>query len=185
MDRRGFLIQFSSGLIATVPPLSSLLAGCASPVRDTLAPPAGFAGQAWWRTMAAVQARLLPSESGAPGAREIHAEAFLHGVLADPRLAPADRAFLIGGVETLEKFARDMTAKRFVDLSDEQRDAVLRGLETTPDGRRWLTEMLSYLMEALLGDPVYGGNPDGIGWRWLAHNPGFPQPPAGKRYFLL
>ncbi len=182
MNRRAFLIQL--GGFAAAPALSSLLAGCAVPVREVLAPPPGFAEQGW-RTLTAVQAHLLPSESGAPGAREIQAEAFLRGVLADPRLAPADRAFLIGGVATLEKYARDTTTRHFVDLSHGQREAVLRGLEATPDGRRWLTEMLGYLMEALLGDPVYGGNPDGIGWNWLAHNPGFPRPPAGKRYFLL
>jgi gluconate 2-dehydrogenase gamma chain len=27
---------------------------------------------------------------------------------------------------------------------------------------------------------VYGGNPDGIGWRWLGHVPGYPRPPADK-----
>ena len=185
MDRRHFLIRLGRGLIATVPPLSSLLAGCAAPLRATLDPPAGSTGPAWWRTMAAVQAHLLPSEPGAPGAREIHAEAFLRGVLADPGLAPSDRAFLIGGVQTVEQLARRTTGRLFVELSHAERESVLRGVGETPGGGRWLEEMLGYLMEALLGDPAYGGNPDGIGWRWLAHTPGFPQPPASKRYFLL
>lgn len=180
MNRRMFLIRIG-GLAAVTP----LLAGCISPVRDVPAPPAaGFAEQAW-QTMLMVQAHLLPTEPGAPGAREIHAEVFLRGALADPRLAPAERAFLVEGVESLDKLAHDMTGKRFIELSHDRREAVLRGLEETPQGRRWLGEMLGYLMEALLGDPVYGGNPDGIGWSWLAHTPGFPRPPANKRYFLL
>ncbi|MCR4300082.1 MAG: gluconate 2-dehydrogenase subunit 3 family protein [Sulfuricaulis sp.] len=179
MDRRTFLIHF--GGLAAAPALSSLLTGCASPVREALAPPPGFD----WRTLAAVQAHLLPSESSAPGAREIHAEAYLRGVLADPKLAPADRAFLIDGVESIGKLARGMTGKHFVELSHDEREAVLRGFGEMPEGERWLEEMLGYLMEALLGDPVYGGNPDGVGWQWLAHNPGFPRPPADKRYFLL
>lgn len=179
MDRRTFLIDF--GGLAAAPALSSLLAGCALTVREALPPPPGFD----WRTLAAVQAHLLLSEPRAPGAREIRAEAYLRGVLADPKLAPADRAFLIDGVESINKLARGMTGKHFVELSNDRREAVLRGFEATPDGERWLAETLGYLMEALLGDPVYGGNPDGIGWRWLAHNPGFPRPPANKRYFLL
>jgi gluconate 2-dehydrogenase gamma chain len=37
-------------------------------------------------------------------------------------------------------------------------------------------------MEALLTDPAYGGNPGGIGWRWLQHVPGYPRPPMDKIY---
>ena len=39
-----------------------------------------------------------------------------------------------------------------------------------------------YIFEALLSDPVYGGNPEGIGWRWLGHRPGFPRPNQRNRY---
>ncbi len=180
MNRRGFLIRFG-GLIATLP---ALPAGGAPPPRAVAAPPAGFPPETW-QTIAAVQAHMFPSEPNAPGAREIRAEAYLRGVLADPRLASADRAFLIEGVESIEKLARSLTGKRFVELSHDEREAVLRGFEATSDGKHWLAETLGYLMEALLGDPVYGGNPDAIGWRWLAHTPGFPRPPADKRYFLL
>ena len=31
-------------------------------------------------------------------------------------------------------------------------------------------------------DPVYGGNPEMIGWKWLEHQPGFPAPIEGKTY---
>lgn len=183
MDRRGFLIRFG-GLIATVPPLSALLAGCVAPVRDVPAPPTGFPAQTW-RTLVAVQEHLLPPEPGAPGASEIQAEAFLRGVLADPGLAPADRALFIGGAELLAQRVRDLTGETFADLPDERRETVLRQFEATPEGERWIGGLLDHLMEALLGDPVYGGNPGGIGWNWLAHTPGFPRPPADKRYFLL
>ena len=49
----------------------------------------------------------------------------------------------------------------------------------------WLSLLLTYLLEALLADPVYGGNPGGIGWQWLAHQPGFPTPPADKTWYKL
>jgi gluconate 2-dehydrogenase gamma chain len=45
-----------------------------------------------------------------------------------------------------------------------------------------LSLLLYYIFEALLSDPVYGGNPGGIGWQWLEHQPGFPRPPADKIY---
>ena len=49
-------------------------------------------------------------------------------------------------------------------------------------GENWLSTLLLYIFEALLTDPVYGGNPNGIGWKWLGHNPGLPRPTADKRY---
>jgi gluconate 2-dehydrogenase gamma chain len=52
-------------------------------------------------------------------------------------------------------------------------------------GRAWLSLLLYYIFEALLSDPVYGGNPGEIGWRWLEHQPGFPRPPADKIYGSL
>jgi len=45
--------------------------------------------------------------------------------------------------------------------------------------------MMSYLIEALLSDPVYGGNKDQKGWLWLEHIPGFPTPGPDKVYFKL
>ena len=182
MDRRSFLV--GAGAWAAAPVLAPLAAGCLAPVRDAGAPPPGFTEERW-RTVAAVQAHLLPSEPNAPGAREIRAESFLRGVLGDPRFAPAERAFLIGGVETVNKLAHEAAGRPFVALSPAQRESVLRAFEATPEGGRWLAEMLGYLLEAALGDPVYSGNPGGIGWNWLAHNPGFPRPPVNKRYFLL
>ena len=40
-------------------------------------------------------------------------------------------------------------------------------------------------VEALLADPVYGGNFDQTGWRWLSHQPGFPRPSADKTWYRL
>ena len=45
--------------------------------------------------------------------------------------------------------------------------------------------ILTYLLQALLTDPVYGGNPNGVGWKWLHHQPGFPRPPKDETYFKL
>jgi len=59
---------------------------------------------------------------------------------------------------------------------------MLHQITKSKAGRRWVSKLLSYICEALLGDPVYGGNPDGIGWKWLNHHPGFPRPPKHKRY---
>jgi gluconate 2-dehydrogenase gamma chain len=67
--------------------------------------------------------------------------------------------------------------KEFVALSERERERVLRDFEDTHEGDLWLTLVLGYTLEAYVGDPSYGGNPDEVVWRWLGHRPGFPRPP--------
>jgi gluconate 2-dehydrogenase gamma chain len=140
---------------------------------------------ATWRTLAAVQAHLLPSEAEAPGGAEVNALGYLLGMLGKPDFDMADPGSLIQGAAEIERLSVDGPGCPFADLSEAEREAVLRTFETTEAGRRWLAGLLGTLIEALLADPVYGGNAEGVGWRWLDHNPGFPRPPADKRYFLL
>ena len=138
-----------------------------------------------WRIIDAVQQHLFPSEPDAPGAREIKALDYLKRIAAD-RMQDADkRDFILQGAGWLEDMSRRITRKSFLLIDAAQREQVLRRIEASEAGSNWLAQMLLYLIEALLADPVYGGNPQGIGWRWLAHTPGFPTPPPGKRYMEL
>lgn len=138
-----------------------------------------------WRLLGLVQDHLFPSESQAPGAREINALPYLQWVLSDPGLEPASRDFFARGVTRLQALSRTETGVPFADLEHARREQVLRTLERESEGRKWITELLHYLFEAALTDPVYGGNPGGIGWQWLKHQPGFRRPDAGTRYFML
>jgi len=66
-----------------------------------------------------------------------------------------------------------------------QREQLLQRIAQANAGENWLSLLLMFIFGALLGSPVYGGNPDGIGWRWLEHNPGFPQPTSNNTYKKL
>lgn len=138
-----------------------------------------------WQTIAAVQEHLFPAEDNAPGASDINAAHYLHFVLSDETLEAPDRELIIDGTVKLEALIRSRLGKQFDRLTEEQKETSLREFESASVGRKWITEMLGYIFEALLTDPVYGGNPNGVGWKWLGHRPGFPRPPADKRYFLL
>ena len=135
--------------------------------------------------LAAVQQHLFPSEPDSPGASEINALAYLNTVLADPKMDEEEKAFIRNGTGWLEELARKEQGKAFTDLNTVQREQMLRRIEQSSAGENWLATLLLYLFEALLSDPVYGGNPNGIGWRWLEHQPGFPRPPADKIYGKL
>ena len=135
-----------------------------------------------WQIVDAVQQHLLPCESEAPGAHEIGALNYLKYILNKDPNKQWDRDFTLKGAGWLEDMAHQLIQASFLTLDETKREQVLRHIEKSEAGKNWLSMLLLYLIEALLADPVYGGNKDKIGWRWLAHIPGFPTPPAGKRY---
>jgi gluconate 2-dehydrogenase gamma chain len=168
LSRRAFLLASAGGLAALFASAGSL-AVRANP----------------WPVLAAVQDHLFPSEPGAPGAREIRALAYLQGVLGDPRGDREEQRFILKGVDWLEDLGRQRHKASFLDLDPIRREQMLRMVANSDQGENWLSTLLLYLCEALLTDPVYGGNPDGIGWAWLGHQPGFPRPTPEKRYGVL
>jgi gluconate 2-dehydrogenase gamma chain len=141
-----------------------------------------------WRTLAVVQEHLLPAEPGAPGAPgagDVRATAYLDAVLADPDLDPEVRPFIVQGVGWLDQLAQAGDERPFVELDAADREDLLRGISDSASGDRWLSLLIGYTLEALLADPLYGGNPGGIGWTWLEHDPGLPRPTAANIYGRL
>lgn len=172
-NRRSVLLRLAGGSVTALFPLPVVLAA-------ERPPEPGDAAR--WRTIGAVQDHLLPSEPGAPGAREIRATAYLQWVVRDERLDAREREFILRGADWLDGVARERELLSFPELAEAARERVLRAVTASAAGENWLSTLLVYLFEALLVDPVYGGNPDGVGWRWLGHTPGFPRPPADKIY---
>jgi gluconate 2-dehydrogenase gamma chain len=173
IDRRGFL-RAAAALAAAMGPAAWLRAATGREL-----PPRFDA------IIAALQAHLLPSAAGAPGANDINALGYLHGVFADPLVEEREKSFLASGADWLEDSAADAHQRSFTALSAGERETLLRAVERSRAGRDFIALVLYYLLEALLTDPVYGGNPDAVGWRWLEHAPGFPRPEPGSRAFEL
>lgn len=138
-----------------------------------------------WLTLSAVQQHLFPAETDAPGASDINALGYLQHMLQAPDMDEEYRDFIKQGVTWLNDIAKKQQSNAFIQLDESQREQVLRSIENSRAGERWLSSLLSYLLEALLSDPVYGGNPDGVGWQWLEHQPGYPTPPKDKIYYKL
>ena len=138
-----------------------------------------------WKTLAEVQEHLFPAAADTPGASDIQAIVYLHNTIENPAADGEDKAFLFNGVGWLNDLCREKTGLAFVDLNEQKKESLLRQIEQSRAGRNWLSLLLTYVLEALLADPVYGGNPDGIGWQWLEHQPGYPRPPADKSWYKL
>ncbi len=138
-----------------------------------------------WLTIDVVHNHLFPSETDSPGAKEINALAYLRNVIGNPMIDQEEKEFIVNGVKWLNDLSLEQHKAVFAQLSYSQRTDILHQITKSKSGRRWVSKLLSYIFEALLSDPVYGGNPDGIGWKWLNHHPGFPRPPKHKRYWNL
>ena len=164
--------RFLQGALAGV---SAWLAG---PWRARAADPAADLDR--WAVLAATLERLLPDDGDGPGARELGAAGYLRAALAGPRIPADERRFVLQGAEWLDDAARQEAGAPFTALPAAEQDAVLTTIARSTAGERWLAHLLDYGLEALLADPVYGANPGGAGWAWLAHRPGLPRPPAGK-----
>lgn len=138
-----------------------------------------------WRTFASVQNHLFPDDGNGPGANHINATAYLKFILAAPDTDKTEHDFILDGVDWLNRLAIARHKSVFTGCLASQRENLLGEISKGDAGERWLSHLMQYIIEALLSDPVYGGNPDGIGWQWLEHQPGFPHPPANKRYMDL
>lgn len=138
-----------------------------------------------WETLSEVLQHLFPAADDTPGASDINAIVYLHNTLENPAADGEDRAFIANGAGWLNELTQERFHRPFTSLDTTQRETVLRQIEQSRAGERWLSLLLTYLIEALLADPVYGGNPNGIGWKWLEHQPGFPTPPPDKTWYKL
>lgn len=135
------------------------------------------------KVVEAVQMQLFPADGDGPSAAEINAYSYLDWALDDPgNVEDGDRDFIITGVGWLQDFSRKALDQSFIQLSSKQQHKLLEQFSKTGKHENWMSLLVYYLLEALLLDPVYGGNPDGIGWKWLEHQPGFPRPGKGQTY---
>lgn len=182
MNRRSFFFVASIALLG----ITSLPRAVASTIKQASQrfSKAGLT-TAQRQMIAAVQEHMLPSELNAPGASDANATGYLQQVLIHHNLDKIERRFIIDGIYQFETFTLNNTGKSFIILTADERESVLRHYETDPAGHQWLTVILQYILEAMLTDPVYGGNTNGVGWGWLQFTPSFKRPSPDKRFFLL
>lgn len=183
LGRRTFLLGGGAALAT-----AAALAGLPYALRKDLTRETSFVlfSKQQRHALRAVQQHLFPSEADSPGAADINATAYLETAITAPGIDPDTRNTIVNGIGRLQDASRERFDVLFNSLDYEQREQLLRYLaDETRWGRAWLSLLLYYVFEALLSDPVYGGNPGEIGWRWLQHQPGFPRPPPDKIYGSL
>ena len=153
-------------------------------------------------TVAAICARLIPSDDDGPGATEADVVTFIDRQMAGfygrgqhwYMKGPYSQGTATQGYQSehppailyrlalaeLETYCASQHEARFVDLSEEQQDTVLTGLDEEEiefegvSAKVFFDLLLKNAIEGFFADPIYGGNRDMIAWRYI----GFP----GTRY---
>ncbi len=125
------------------------------------------------RTLEAIVARLIPSDSNGPGALEAGAARYIDRALGDA--LAASRAAYASGLAAVDAHARKVAGKFFAELEPADQDAVLRDLEQNvatgfaPSAAAFFELVLGHTLEGTFSDPHYGGNRDFIGWELLGY----------------
>jgi gluconate 2-dehydrogenase gamma chain len=192
-------------------------------------PPAAVTPGGWLyfspREAATVEAfvdRLIPPDPETPGGKELGSAVFIDRQLAGP-YGRFDGYYMSGpfqegtkqqgpqsAVTPAQHYRKALAAlddacrgkfagKSFVQLSGEQQDEVIKGLEDgslkleSTDSQEFFKLILKDTQNGFLADPIYGGNKDMASWKMIGfpgarydyrdwidrHNERFPLPPVG------
>ena len=138
-----------------------------------------------WKTLDAVFDHIFPVSNTGPSAKDLQASYYLYQLIHQQPTEQDEIDFVFQGVGWLNGYTQNKKQQNFVDLETADKEQTLRAISRSEAGKNWLNMMILNLYEAMLSPPSYGGNPEGVGWKWINHQAGFPLPKAGKRYFEL
>jgi len=151
---------FIASTIVSGTALALLPQGCTSNIKIEL-----------FKTLEAVQEILFPKGLKAPAASEFGATAYLANVSTHSSFLASDLRFLKHGAQKLMNEHND-----FLMLSSKEQEKSLKEFTQSDVGRNWVAFVLYFTIEGLFSDPIYGGNRNESGWKWLGHNAGQPRP---------
>ncbi len=138
--------------------------------------------QKQFKIVRTVQSILFPEEGDGPGALQFNADKYLIWVLNDPLIKKRENEYIIKNIDKLNEVAIKKYKMSFLDLSSKAKERFIQDISSESWSKKWFSRLLTLIFEALLLDPIYGGNPNNIGWEWLNHNPGQPRPTQINNY---
>jgi len=173
------------------------------------------------RAMEAIADRIIPPDPETPGGKDAGCAVFIDRQLAGPYgrqdglyLRPPFQTGMKNqgqqseggptlsyrvGLAALDNACKAKYAgKAFAELSDDDKDKVLSGLESGElklegaDGKEFVEEVVKDVQMGFFADPIYGGNREMVAWRMIGypgarynyldwvnrHNERFPLPPV-------
>lgn len=164
VSRRGLLKRLGmtgAGILA-LPQFSRVLT-FQQQVRQRAVAPQGALTAPEAATLAAVCARIIPTDEAGPGAAEARASLYidraLSGWLAGSRQTYAE------GLAEIDAAARAKHTRAFAALTASEQDAILAGIDHSP----FFALVRTHTIQGTFCDPEYGGNANFVGWDLLGY----------------
>ena len=114
-------------------------------------------------TLAAVCARIIPTDESGPGATEAGAAHYIDRALGG-WLAPSGDAY-VKGLAEIDAAANKRFGRRFADLPAIDQDAALADFEQSA----FFGLVRTHTIQGTFCDPAYGGNANFIGWDLIGY----------------
>ena len=179
LSRRNFVKSLlSMAAISQLP----LLTSCINPKEKVNNTAFGQLNEFQKNILKEVQITLFPDDGNGPSAVDINALNYLQWVISDTEMDPIEVKYIIDGISWVEETAQEEYAISFLKLSSNKKNFLITRISLENWGENWLSVILTFIFEALISDPQYGGNSNSIGWKWLQYNPGYPRPTTDLLY---
>lgn len=114
---------------------------------------------------------LFPKTENMPSAKEFNAIGFLREVSSHDSFDENDKELVFQGAKDFNN-----SFPEFLISNQEQKEIFVQRANQSSYGQEWLNKVIYYGIEAMLSDPIYGGNVNEIAWKSLRHETGKPQP---------
>ncbi len=124
------------------------------------------------QTISQVQNDLFPFAN----TLDIDISNYMSIVLNHSRVTDEDKLFIQNGVKWLNEESVQEYKKIYTELSTPQRQNILNIIAKERWGESWIDTILTYIMEAIFSDPIYGVNRQRAGEKWLNFENGMPHP---------
>ena len=124
-----------------------------------------------WTTILEVQNILLPKTSKMPSAKEFGSVSYLKQNIDHQTFNKDDLELILNGAKVFKE-----TFPEFFESTKEKKFEIIQEASESDYGNSWLNILVYYGIEAMLCDPIYGGNKFQSGWMALKHKAGIPRP---------
>jgi gluconate 2-dehydrogenase gamma chain len=114
-------------------------------------------------TLAAICARIIPTDANGPGATEAHAADYIDHALSGA--LSASRQAYTAGLAAIDSLSQQKYQAAFVTLTPLQQDLVLTFAQDTP----FFNLVRGHTLQGTFCDPIYGGNANFVGWDLIGY----------------
>ncbi|MFA6740407.1 MAG: gluconate 2-dehydrogenase subunit 3 family protein [Arcobacteraceae bacterium] len=115
---------------------------------------------------------IFPKTTTMPSAKEFKALEYLIKNISHKTFENEDKVLILDGTKDFNKsFSEFLTLNQ-----NKKKELIFEIIKTSTYAKSWVSKLTYYGIEAMLSDPIYGGNFNQIAWKSINHAVGIPQP---------